>query len=1666
MRRIGDLLRVRLLDSEIEALYDLLDNSLDHIRLFDLTRFLDPGEAMRGTAAGASPGRLELRRSSTVTTVALSPDGSRVACGGMDFYCVVWDAHRDAKLYERRFPKQVGAVALGARGLAVGCFAPGHLDYVEDLDGNGDAAASLDTTWQAGRDVNALAIFERAGELAVAAGDAVVIYAVATRTELYRFEASGTAWGVALGAADNHVIVRADGGPDVHFSVPSCDAEDAAEWPECDNAITRQQSMLCRAKTHRALEIGENGDGEDSRRPVGEKDGAYVHEDAALRIFEGESSRTRAVSVHESLDKKRLLGVNAALALGCITCAAMRDRGTLSTAQYAAVDLWVTFFFLLELVIRGICHVEVNHSLWRFARDPICVADGTVVLLGLAAVFVRHPPYVSWGLALSKCVRFLRAARSCARHLRGLRHAVRGDGRTYAVELDGGAVVADVDRCDILTDPERRYVDMRRAAGDKVRAPRGFAAARVRSGNDTLPQNRGRCEPSEPKTLGTTSMPSIKCLASRRWKRNRTIRVESDADPHAKGSLGERDRMPVWVRFRCSSRTVETHKYVAFGGESGRAEVWRYDVAGRLKSSADGSPREIVEPATSTSSRTSRHATRIWSMRFDHTVNCVSLSGSTRRVAACARELIVVYDFDSRCVVFRRDAGEALYSVALSRSGKSVLFGGASKEVKLCDVTTAALRYEAHADDRVRAVALCGDDEVLAFGGFDATLRLHHVGRGAPCAVGECGATARAVSVDRNGAVLAVGGDDALCRCYDLVRGSLSQPSWSAKHRGKVWTVSVTPDGTRVAAGDYANAVVLYAAADGAVLWVKTSWLGKGAPFTWAVHFSSDGKTLAIGHWDAYAYLVDAVDLREFGAIKRSDRVYAVALSSDGALVCVGGRDKRAAVYGIYGDAVAAVFETRHEAFVYTVALSHDDAVLAVGCVDCVVSIFDVASEARTSTISMEGLVQNLCFAPAARDLAIAAEQNTVDVWDLANPSQPREKLVVTRHTTTNDVALSARGFVFCNGTIFSTMGMGSRVPAWYEALSHEAARATLDHPRALSAALRLHRTLVNQVNPVSGESILQYAVRKKSRRAVDQLLHADCPIGLLGDCNGMNPITVALVNERKGALSQLLDVMMKSLDSSPLAAAAFSSESGKAIADHYPDLYLDFISRSFLIHDTDVLPPGHNFALMPPTGASVTAGSEHRSPANFWAAFLVKADARFRYFEHRESDDGASHRPRGAFHTCGNPRHILRRSPADARHATAPSMRSSSVVRAHLKKTEVAAMIVPFERVLGTFGGDAVSQDSVLALVTRCAASMNDYHVFESEMVRAIIQFKWDHYARSIFILQCVLCVAHFVLVIALYIAVTPAMRLPTRWDPTESARPVHGLREVFALALYLPVVLLTCSFLGLEVRQMLLEGSQNYFAGHAVWKALDLACLSLQLIVDGLLAMQVGGWLLAFFACVNVLLFTSRIVSFARGFEKWGPLVRMIVKIVWEVRFFSAVVALMLVGFWLAFAICMRETPTEWLMVYLSIAGFYGEFEKDYLSGRSGFYNWRMDRQLPITTILQLFMLIFGILALNLLIAIMNSAYERVRASAVAEMLHEKSMIILSIERLWLPMVISAYGIPHDYFFPRWLLLLGPISILDVSQEKRRALHDRVAAGIANSTRRLRQGEASGQL
>ena len=83
---------------------------------------------------------------------------------------------------------------------------------------------------------------------------------------------------------------------------------------------------------------------------------------------------------------------------------------------------------------------------------------------------------------------------------------------------------------------------------------------------------------------------------------------------------------------------------------------------------------------------------------------------------------------------------------------------------------------------------------------------------------------------------------------------------------------------------------------------------------------------------------------------------------------------------------------------------------------------------------------------------------------------------------------------------------------------------------------------------------------------------------------------------------------------------------------------------------------------------------------------------------------------------------------------------------------------------------------------------------------------------------------------------------------------------------------------------------------------------------------------------------------------------------------------------------------------------------------------------------------MVVVALILLNLLIAIMNSAYESVRLAATLEALYEKSLIILDIERLELAPMMRWFRIPEAVLFPRWLHLLVPVGQLEARREESR--------------------------
>ena len=158
----------------------------------------------------------------------------------------------------------------------------------------------------------------------------------------------------------------------------------------------------------------------------------------------------------------------------------------------------------------------------------------------------------------------------------------------------------------------------------------------------------------------------------------------------------------------------------------------------------------------------------------------------------------------------------------------------------------------------------------------------------------------RCATISAGSEILAVGCDDGRCLVYDLRADDVHAPRWVHHHAAKVWVTAVSTDAQLVAAGDYAAVVRVYRAADGATVWEKTSWAGGAAfetNFTWGLSFSSDASTLAIGHWDQHAYVIDTATWSERARIRRGDRVYCVALDQTGAHVALGGRDKMACVY-------------------------------------------------------------------------------------------------------------------------------------------------------------------------------------------------------------------------------------------------------------------------------------------------------------------------------------------------------------------------------------------------------------------------------------------------------------------------------------------------------------------------------------------------------------------------------------------------------------------------------------------------------------------------------------------------------------------------------------------------------------------------------------------------
>ena len=314
----------------------------------------------------------------------------------------------------------------------------------------------------------------------------------------------------------------------------------------------------------------------------------------------------------------------------------------------------------------------------------------------------------------------------------------------------------------------------------------------------------------------------------------------------------------------------------------------------------------------------------------------------------------------------------------------------------------------------------------------------------------------------------------------------------------------------------------------------------------------------------------------------------------------------------------------------------------------------------------------------------------------------------------------------------------------------------------------------------------------------------------------------------------------------------------------------------------------------------------------------------------------------------------------------------------------------------------------------------MGNYDAYESPIVKAVVAFKWDCFAKEIFIFQLSLSIIQFSLSLFIYFTIV------TKSDGDR-------FDSVGRVAAFAVVTILSTALLQMEFRRFLVEGPAEYFVGQAHWKIITVSCHVTQLVVDAMLAFDVRGGRVGV-AAFNIILFTFHCISYGRGHEKFGSLVNVTIQTCFEVRYFFLTTGLIILGFVCSAALIDSETnnafPDIWQFLSLWDAGLYlGGSPADSIYIEPTKEVTGEKHPAPRTVVIfELFKFIVGLLLLNLLIAIMNSVYEDIKANVECVFLYEKSRVILDIQSLWLPIIQWWTKRPKGYYFPRWLFVLAP--------------------------------------
>ena len=338
-------------------------------------------------------------------------------------------------------------------------------------------------------------------------------------------------------------------------------------------------------------------------------------------------------------------------------------------------------------------------------------------------------------------------------------------------------------------------------------------------------------------------------------------------------------------------------------------------------------------------------------------------------------------------LVWRRQFGDMLFSVAFAPSGRSLAVACQDRAVYLLDVKTLRMRVLRGHRDQVYSVAFAPRGKILASGSWSGQILLWDAstGRLIKTLVGHK-TMVRGLSFSPDGELLASASHDNSVRIWEVKTGK--QRRRLEGHTGSVWGVRFAPDGKRLASSSVDHSVRIWEVKTG-----KAERILRGHTDTViSLDFSSDGTTLATASVDSTVRLWEVNTGRLQKTLRgHSSWVYGVRFSPDGRWLASGGTGRKVRIWDLKTGAAARTLEG-HTSAIWGLAFSPDSRLLASASSDRSVRLWDLHAGAQYKPPAPSPrAIYGVAFSPDNKLLAAAMHNKTVTLWSVATGEVQRE---------------------------------------------------------------------------------------------------------------------------------------------------------------------------------------------------------------------------------------------------------------------------------------------------------------------------------------------------------------------------------------------------------------------------------------------------------------------------------------------------------------------------------------------------------------------------------------------------------------------------------------------------------------------------------------------------